>query len=62
MTGNKILEKYKKYEVQFNNFDDIIEIKQPIEVKKFVEFKLNLIRSRINYNDILVIDRRNRKK
>lgn len=52
-----LLSKYKKYELIYDEINKIIKFNKPISVEKFLSFKLELIKSGIYYENILVISK-----
>ena len=57
MSLETILSKYKKYELIYDFYNKLVIFNKPIEVEKFLQFKFELIKSNIYYENILVISK-----
>lgn len=58
MSLETLLSKYKKYELNYDEINKVAIFNRPISVEKFLNFKFELIKSGIYYENILVINKR----
>ena len=54
---NKIVQEYRKYNVEFNPSDKEFVFRKPIPVLELIIFRYLLNKYRIEYNDIKVVEK-----